>query len=60
MAEHEHTVTCPACGGAIVAPTEAELIERVQAHAKHDHDKDFSAADVLQMEKEQAEACTLP
>jgi hypothetical protein len=33
MAEHQHSVTCPACGGAIDAATQAGLIEKVPAHA---------------------------
>ena len=54
MAEHEHSVTCPMCGGAIGAATQTDLIERVQGHAKQAHDKDLTAGQVLQMEKDQA------
>ena len=54
MAEHEHSVTCPVCGGAIGATTQAELIERVQGHTKQEHGKDLTAEQILQMEKDQA------
>ncbi len=58
MGEHEHkhthNVTCPACGGAIGAGTQEELIRLVQAHAKEDHGMDLSAEKVLEMEKAQA------
>jgi predicted small metal-binding protein len=54
MAEHEHSVTCPTCGGTIVAATQAELIEKVQAHAKDKHGKDLSAEQVLEMERAEA------
>ena len=56
MGEHKHNVTCPACGGVIGADTKAELISMVQDHAKHNHDKDLTAEQVLQMEKTQAES----
>ena len=51
MTEHEHSVTCPACGGTLSAATEAELIEKVQAHAKNEHDKDLTAEQIRQMAK---------
>lgn len=51
MAEHEHSVTCPMCGGTIGAGTQAELIEKVQAHAKSKHGQDLSAEQVMEMEK---------
>ena len=54
MAAHEHSVTCPACGGAINAATQDELIRMVQDHAKKDHQMDLSAEKVLEMEKAQA------
>lgn len=53
MAEHKHSVICPACGGTISAATQAELIEQVQAHAKQKHGKDLTAEQVIQMEKNQ-------
>jgi predicted small metal-binding protein len=54
MAEHKHSVTCPACGGAISATTQDELIRLVQDHAKKDHQMDLSPEKVLEMEKAQA------
>lgn len=55
MGKHEHSVTCPACGGVIGADTQAELVKLVQDHAKKDHQMDLSAEKVLEMEKAQAE-----
>lgn len=55
MGEHKHSVTCPACGGKIGAPTQGEVVEKVQAHAKQAHNKDLATEQVLQMEKDQAE-----
>ncbi len=54
MAEHKHSVTCPACGGAISATSQDELIRLVQDHAKERHQMDLSAEKVLAMEKAQA------
>ena len=51
MTEHEHSVTCPACGGTLSAATETELIAQVQAHAKNEHDKDLTAEQIRQMAK---------
>ena len=54
MKKHEHSVTCPACGGTIGASTQDELIKLVQDNAKKDHQMDLSAEKVLEMEKAQA------
>jgi len=51
MGEHKHSVICPACGGTITAETEDSLVEQVQHHAKHHHDKDLTREQVLEMEK---------
>lgn len=57
MAEHthQHSVTCPACGGVISADTQQEMIRLVQTHAKENHSKDLSEEKVLEMERAEAE-----
>jgi hypothetical protein len=42
------------CNGLIETATQTKLIAQVQAHAKEAHDKDLTAEQVLQMEKDQA------
>lgn len=43
MAEHHHhEATCPVCGGTLTDLTEAALIDKVQRHAKKEHDKDLT------------------
>ncbi|MGC9346497.1 MAG: DUF1059 domain-containing protein [Anaerolineae bacterium] len=52
---HQHSVTCPVCGGTISADTQMEMIKLVQTHAKEEHGKDLSREKVLEMERTQAE-----
>lgn len=52
---HQHSVTCPACGGVISADTQMEMIKLVQTHAKEHHGKDLSEEKVLEMERTQTE-----
>ena len=42
MGEHKHSATCPACGGTLTDLTEAALIDKVQRHAKENHDKELT------------------
>lgn len=56
MGEHTYSVTCPACDGSITASTLDELVVLVQTHAKENHNKDLSAEQVLEMERQQSES----
>jgi uncharacterized protein with PIN domain len=55
MAEHRYEATCPVCGGTLSDLTEVALIDKVQRHAKENHDRELTREQARGLFKDRAD-----